>query len=116
MDLSEIRSIHKNTFYDQISKLFENSRKMYKLEQIYEIINCISKPKNNPNTKTQRDYYLLNTFQVLEVAGTQRLIKKLDETNEIIFVCAFEDIFDEITTCHNNVGHGGVGKMTKDLS
>ena len=57
MDLSEIRNKHKIAFYDQISKLAENARKIYKKEQINEMIKTIVNTKYNPNTKTQRDYY-----------------------------------------------------------
>ena len=72
------------------------------------MISTIIKAQSNPNTKPQRDYYLLDTYQVLEVAGTKRIIKKTNNKNDIRFICAYEDLFEEINLCHLSVGHGGI--------
>ena len=59
---------------------------------------------------------MLKTYQVLEISGIECLIKKITEenNNQIIKICAYEDLFDEIQICHKLCGHGGIKKTVKE--
>jgi hypothetical protein len=114
-DLNE----HKRLFYVAAEEIANkaNARKVYRKKDIKEIIETLKKAKSNPNKKSANEYYLLSTFQVMEIASIEKLIKKLKvakDTQEIKQICPFEDIFDTIYAAHIIVGHGGVGKMNKE--
>ena len=70
--------------------------------------------KKNGNKKEPYEYYLLKTYQVLEIAGTEKLIKKVKDDSSIIQICPFEEMFDAIHAAHTIVGHGGVAKTAKE--
>ena len=107
---------HKESFYRELEKKLEQSRKIYKKSQIAEMISSLKYNKGNIHTKDQRVYYLLTTYQVLEISGIECLIKKLSDENDNVIkkVFAYEDLFDEIQTCHKAVGHGGIKKTMKE--
>ena len=70
-------------------------------KQIDEIIRLLNENKNNPNTKDESVYYHMRRCQLLELAGSNRLIRKLDEKQKsILIILPVEDIFDEINNCH----------------
>ena len=113
-DLNEIE-IHKKCFYEHLNKIdLEKLRKVYFKSKIKEIISKLEVLKSKPNTKSSSDYYILQRYQLLEIGGTQRLIKKIDEKNEIKYICAFVELFDEIYPAHLVVGHGGIRKTEKE--
>ncbi|CAF1016668.1 unnamed protein product [Brachionus calyciflorus] len=105
---------HKESFYAEIEKIKSESRKIYTKEEIQAKIKLISESKNNQSTKLATEYYHLRNFQIFEIGGINRLIRKMNENDhEIYIVVAFEDLFDEIRAVHLNCGHGGVNKMVK---
>ncbi|RNA42172.1 KRAB-A domain-containing 2-like [Brachionus plicatilis] len=97
--ISESIRVHKNSFYAEIDKVLENSRK------------ARLQAKSNPNTKNQSDYYLLKKYQLFEISGVTRLISKVKDDKKILIVVPYEETFDEIHTVHLSIGHGGVNKM-----
>ncbi|RNA17920.1 hypothetical protein BpHYR1_004679 [Brachionus plicatilis] len=98
---------HKTSFYECLLKLTKNSeRNVYSRTKIDEIIKLLLQNKTNPNTKNDEYYYHERRHQVLEIAGKQRLIRKLDDKKkDILIIVATEDLFDEINTCHRDEGH-----------
>jgi hypothetical protein len=93
-------------------------RKVYKRQEVNDMILTIKKAKENPGEKSQREYYLLETYQILEISGVERLIKKIKDNapNEILIIVPYEDLFDEINQVHIQGGHAGIKKMTEALS
>ena len=73
---------HKENFYREFDKTLDKSRKIFKKSEIIEMITKIKNAKGNPTKKDQRTYYLLSTFQVLEISNVECLIKKIDDQNE----------------------------------
>ena len=61
--------------------------------------------RNKSGVKTARQYYLLKTYGILEVAGVQKIIAKRGEKNQDIkYLSSYDELFDSIDTCHQNVG------------
>ncbi|CAF0801707.1 unnamed protein product [Brachionus calyciflorus] len=117
MDLEIDR--HKTSFYESLLKISEdsesNERMVFSNSQLKEIIRILLENKTNPNTKDDSVYYYMRRYQLLEIAGTTKLIKKTDEKNQgILIIVPTEQLFDEIHSCHLAVGHGGIGKTLKE--
>ena len=69
------------------------------------------------STKTARQYYLIKTYEVYEVAGVKKIIGKRKEASDPIkFLVPFEDIFQTILMCHRNIGHKGRDLMMQECS
>jgi hypothetical protein len=54
----------------------------------------------------------LRKYDVLEVAGIEKLIRKGDG---IIYYCTVDELYLLIKTVHSGVGHGGLHKTYKEL-
>ena len=90
---------------------------MYSNKQYKDLINEIEEAKLIKKTKSQRQYYILDTFEVYEVAGLKKIIaKRKNPEDEIKYLVPFEDIFDSIAMCHKNVVHIGRDIMAKECS
>lgn len=110
---------HKTSFYECLLKMSDesegNERMVFNKIEIQNIINILNQNKTNPNTKEDAVYYNMRRYQLLEIAGTTRLIRKIDDKHpNILIILATEELFDEILTCHLAVGHGGVDKTAKE--
>lgn len=104
--------IHKIQFYAEIEKIKEECRKIYTKETINSIIQSLNEAKNNPNTKLSSQYYYLRQFQLFEIGGVTRLIRKMTQDDlNVYLIVPFEVLVDEINNVHINSGHGGVSKM-----
>jgi len=55
---------------------------------------------------------LLRKYDVLEVVGIEKLIRKGDG---IIYYCTVDELYPLIKTVHSGVGHGGLHKTFKEL-
>ena len=67
--------------------------------------------------KSNRQYYILGRYEVLQCGGVEKLIKKRkDETQELVYFVHVEDLFGTIKRAHIATGHGGRDKMVKELS
>ncbi|XP_063887764.1 KRAB-A domain-containing protein 2-like [Scylla paramamosain] len=67
--------------------------------------------------KSNRQYYILGRYEVLQCGGVEKLIKKRkDETQELVYFVHVEDLFETIKRAHIATGHGGRDKMVKELS
>ncbi len=53
--------VHKESFYRELDKKIENSRKVFKKAEIVEMIATLKREKGNIHTKDQNVYYLLKT-------------------------------------------------------
>ena len=73
--------------------------------------------KKIKTTKTQRQYYLINTYEILEIAGVKKIIQKRKaESDEIRFLVPYEDLFKAILMCHQKVGHKGRDIMAEECN
>ena len=72
--LQKIIDDHRNQFYEIISQKADCMRKVFFQKDVDSIISTLRDLKNNPNTQTQRGYYLLNHFQILEISNYSKLI------------------------------------------
>ena len=67
--------------------------------------------------KSNRQYYILGRYEILQCGGVEKLIKKRnDRTQEPVYFVHIEDMFDTIKRAHIATGHGSRDKMVKDLS
>ena len=63
-----------------------------------------------------RRHTLLNSYEVLEIAGIKKIIKKRkDENSNVLYLVPFDDIFDSMYQCHKNIGHKGRDLMHKEI-
>ncbi|XP_008178550.1 KRAB-A domain-containing protein 2-like [Acyrthosiphon pisum] len=91
-------------------------KKPYTSEKIESIIMEINDAKST-GAKKRRDYYILQKYDVLTVAEKKYLIhKKKEDKEDIMYIVAYEDLFEKLSTYHIRTGHGGIGKMRAVLS
>ncbi|XP_066980117.1 KRAB-A domain-containing protein 2-like [Macrobrachium rosenbergii] len=80
---------------------------------LIEELRVASSAKN----KSNRQYYILGRYEVLQCGGVEKLIKKRkDEIQELVYFVHVEDMFETIKRAHIATGHGGRDKMVKELS
>lgn len=66
--------------------------------------------------KDRREYFLINTYDVMIIGNQSFLIKKHDNKAIIEYVIAYEDLYDKLNDFHiNKTGHGGRVKMEAAL-
>ncbi|XP_008182430.1 KRAB-A domain-containing protein 2-like [Acyrthosiphon pisum] len=65
------------------------------------------------NKKTRHEYYLLEKFDVLNIAEKQYLISKRKDRNneEIKYIVPYEELYERINDYHIRTGHGGNVKL-----
>ena len=111
------RKVNKIKFYESLEALVTeanlNNKRAFKqlfTETEYKtLLKEIDVARNKSGVKTARQYYLLKTYEILEVAGVQKIIVKRDEKNQDIkYLSSYDELFDSIDTCHQNVGHKGI--------
>jgi hypothetical protein len=67
------------------------------IEQAY-----LAKPKSN------RQNYLVKTYEIYEIAEIKKIIKKREDLNNPVqYLVPKNDMFDTILACHEKVGHKG---------
>ena len=68
-------------------------------------------------SKTPRQHYLLEKYEVLQCGDTQKLIRKRHNINdEPVYLVSIEKPSALSKRCHTLTGHGGRDKMVKELS
>ena len=116
----ERNRIHKEHFYDALNAKIleqnmedEDGKKGFKrllTKQEYEaLILEKEEAKVKKGTKTPRQYYILANYEIFELAGVKKIIgKRKTPEDEVKFLVPFEDIFETILMCHQQVGHRGL--------
>ena len=72
--------------------------------------------------KTQRQYYVIRRYQILQCGDVEKLIKKRSDISEsasevqTLYFVHMDDMYDIIKRAHIGTGHGGRDKMLKTLS
>ncbi|XP_071132787.1 KRAB-A domain-containing protein 2-like [Mytilus edulis] len=67
--------------------------------------------------RTRDDYNLLSRYEVLQIAGLEKLIRKRKtEEDPILYFVSLEETFDVIKKSHSALNHAGRDKMQKKLN
>ena len=67
-------------------------------------------------SKSRRDYYLLNKYEVLQCGDIEKLIKKRRRPqDDILYYVSIDDTYDIIKWAHLATGHGGRDRMLKEI-
>ena len=78
---------------------------MSNLIESLELVNLIVGAMNKYNSKTQKEYYLLNKYEILVVGETKKIIQKRKNPDDPIrFLVPYEQIFDTMYRIHIQVG------------
>lgn len=80
-------------------------RLIQRLEEIY----------GNQRRKESGDYRLLKRFEICEINGEKRLIKRGTRDPVKVFVCT-DELFEIIKAAHVNCGHGGETRTVRELN
>ena len=126
MEQLERNKLHEEKFYDalnadRLEKEMNCKKSTYQRlltrNEYQQLIVEIEEASATKTTKTARQYYLLKTYEIFEVADVKKIIgKRKEEKDPVIFLVPFEDIFQTILMCHRNVGHKGRDIMSKECS
>lgn len=133
IQIDEITKKHKKQFYDELNKnlksdnvqessqnasnsnSFELQRGYYPIETYKKMIEAIETQSNKSNDHTV--YHLIRNYEVFVVGDSKRLIKKREkETDPILVIVPFEDVFDALYRCHKAIGHKGRDLMRAQVN
>ncbi|CAG2253458.1 unnamed protein product [Mytilus edulis] len=102
-------------FHDEIIKLCDDNKSsnnsIFTRERYRETIGNVKEAKLS-SKKTALQRYFLRQYDVLSVAGIEKLIRK---GGEIFYYCTVDELYPLIRTAHSGVGHGGIHKTYKEL-
>ena len=70
------------------------------------------KEEKSVTKKTQHQSYLTNKYDVLEIAGIEKLVRK---GTDVMYYCTTEELYRLIKTAHSGIGHGGIHITYKEL-
>lgn len=79
-----------------------------------KLIQRIEEIYNNQRKKESGDYRLLKRFEICEINGEKRLIKKGCRDPVKVFVCT-DELFEIIKRAHLACGHGGETRTMREL-
>ncbi|XP_068226108.1 KRAB-A domain-containing protein 2-like [Palaemon carinicauda] len=105
-------------FYEKVMLKKNSDSKSLILTKI-EYYNLIEELRvaSSAKSKSNRQYYILGRYEVLQCGGVEKLIKKRKaETQEFVYFVHVEDMFETIKRAHIATGHGGRDKMVKEVS
>lgn len=122
----ERNKLHSTRFYEVLEaerteKELRNANSTYKRLLTYneynQLILEIEEARRIKTTKSTRQYYILNTYEVFEVAGVKKIIaKRKTEAEDVKYLVPYEDVFEAILMCHKAVGHKGRDIMMTECS
>ncbi|CAG2256746.1 unnamed protein product [Mytilus edulis] len=103
-------------FNDEIIKLCDDNNKssnnsLFTRERYRETIGNVKKAKLS-SKKTALQRYFLRQYDILSVAGIEKLIRKGDI---FFYYCTVDELYPLIRTAHSGIGHGGIHKTYKEL-
>jgi hypothetical protein len=106
------------SFYDKLDETYgAQQRRPPNQEKLERMIQEIEIAGNKQGALTDRERYLLKTYELYSVGGLTRLIKKRESPNDpAIFLVPYEKFFAVIDEAHKEKGHGGRNKMISELS
>lgn len=102
-------------FHDEVIKLLDDNKStnniIFTRERYNETIHSVKEAKS-VTKKTQLQRYLTKKYDVLEIAGIEKLVRK---GTDVIYYCTTEELYRLIKTAHSGIGHGGIHKTYKEL-
>ena len=101
-------------FHDEVIKLLDDKSTnniIFTRERYNETIHSVKEAKS-VTKKTQLQRYLTKKYDVLEIAGIEKLVRK---GKDVIYYCTTEELYRLIKTAHSGIGHGGIPKTYKEL-
>ena len=114
----EQERVHKEKFYslfeakateielENPTKKRKKTRTVTNLVEYQELIITIEEAMNKKTIESQKEYYLLNKYEILSVGDTKKIVQKRKDPNQSIrFLVPYEQIFDTIFRTHQQVGH-----------
>jgi len=112
-----------NTFCEQLEQMRVSNKKSLLLskEDYFNLIEELKVAEScGDKTKTWRQYYILNRYEVLQCGDVEKLIKKRrnEENGEerTLYFAHIDEMHDIVKRAHTSTGHGGRQKMQKALS
>ena len=95
-------------FHDEVIKLLDDNKSTHNIiftrERYNETIHSLKEAKS-ATKKTQLQRYLTKKYDVLEIAGIEKLVRK---GTDVIYYCTTEELYRLIKTAHSGIGHGGI--------
>uniref|UniRef100_A0A8C2S5P9 Integrase catalytic domain-containing protein n=1 Tax=Capra hircus TaxID=9925 RepID=A0A8C2S5P9_CAPHI len=111
-------STMREKFLTSVTKLVESksyNSKVFSKEKYFQTIKEVKEAKEK-GKKSSRDYRRAARYDVISVAGTEKLIEAAHrERDRIRYYVHKEELFDILHDTHLNIGHGGRTRMLKEL-
>jgi hypothetical protein len=101
-------------FHDEVIKLLDDKSTnniIFTRERYNKTIHSVKETKS-VTKKTQLQRYLTKKYDVLEIAGIEKLVRK---GTGVIYYCTIEELYRLIKTAHSGIGHGWIHKTYKEL-
>jgi hypothetical protein len=102
-------------FHDEVIKLLDDNKStnniIFTRERYNKTIHSVKEAKS-VTKKTQLQRYLTKKYDVLEIAGIEKLVRK---GTGVIYYCTIEELYRLIKTAHSGIGHGWIHKTYKEL-
>jgi len=104
-------------FKTELYKKYKECKKvLIPKEQYFKIIQEVKTAAESITSKSRRDYYLLNKYEVLQCGDIEKLIKKRRRPeDDILYYVSIEDTYNIIKWAHFATGHGGRDRMLKEI-
>ena len=108
--------IHKIKFYETLeAEALEaelnnkkKTKRLFSRAKYDELLKEIEVAYSTKGKKSNRQYHLLETYEIYEVGGIKKIIsKRTVEDDNIYFLLPLEDVWDAIHVVHKAVGHKG---------
>ena len=112
-----------NTFRAQVEQLCASDKKfgLITQEEYFNLVEELKVAASRDKSKTRRQYYILQRYEVLQCGDVEKLIKKRNEANgeeQTVYYAHIDELYDIVKRAHTSTGHGGrdKNKMMKTLS
>jgi hypothetical protein len=102
-------------FHDEVIQLLDDNKSIntiiFTRQRYNETIHSVKEAKS-VTKKKQLQRYLTKKYDVLEIAGIEKLVRK---GTDIIYYYTTEELYRLMKTAHSGIGHGGIHKTYKEL-
>ncbi|CAF1096962.1 unnamed protein product [Didymodactylos carnosus] len=110
----------KNDFNDEIltSKNDSTNNPLFTSERYDETIELINGAKlKRYSDRNEQEIALLKTYDVINVGGQQKLVKKINSSEDgiIKYYVSLDELFDVVQTAHVTIGHRGINNTLKEI-
>lgn len=92
-------------------KKSDRKRCVWNKRELEEVQRILSN-KNSIEKKNSATYHYLNTYELVTIGIESHVIlKRINPSDDLIFIVAIEDYFPKLWEAHSATGHGGRDKM-----